>query len=131
MLNRRNFLITTSALALSTALSPLTKANKVSFDENINGINLNKLTSYTNKVGDIFLARSNQNSFSLTLTDIKDVIETEQLQQFTLVFKSKDNVCHDDIYSTTHLHSLSTETLRLEQSLIDSNKVISTFCLLK
>jgi hypothetical protein len=131
MINRRQFILSGSgALMLTITPQAFATSTKESSNNALSETRRSKKQSFFDKLGDSFIMRSHSQTAWLKLSHIIEEPECENLEQFTLVFKSKNINLKDDLYSSTHLSSLKTETMKIEPSQTLAGHYIATFNLL-
>lgn len=128
MINRRHLLITAGS---SIALATLPKAI-AGPQTNITNVleKKSRQQQYSDKIGDLFIARNDKGSNSLKLKHVESGPKCEGLEQFRLVFTSETTNLPDDIYSVTHLATLKTQKINIEASHSIQKHFVASFSLL-
>lgn len=134
MINRRFFLLSTaSAMTVASFPSALAHPHVQAAIKPTKKLQLNKgITEqqYLEKVNDTFLLRGEGENHWLTLEKVEPGPKFSGVEQFNLVFSGQAKHLPDDIYSVTHLATLSTQKINIETSQSIQNHFISTFCVL-
>lgn len=138
MFNRRHFILAgTSVLASASAPSALASAVNSAFTSNADsqhGSNPNLDNSlrghFSARVNERFYARNANASGLLKLEHVIEGYSDDNVEQFTLMFKS-DAPLVDDIYTVTHLSTLQSDTMRIDSSEANKGRYVALYNVVK